>query len=201
MTSRRIITALLLSLVCAAPHGARRRAHSQPLRLTLDDAIARAVAASHRVEEARARGDAAGAVTGERHAATLPQLAAQAGYTRTNHVDEFGFLLPNNRAATSSIRTFPTTTARGSICSGRSTPAAGSTRSSVRPRSKQTAAARRHRQQRGDLRLEITRAFWALVVTGETQRVVEESLARIDVSICATCAISWTPASCRRTTC
>ena len=71
-------------------------ADSLPLRLSLDDAVARAVEASHRVAEARARGDAAVAVTGERHATTLPQVAAVAGYTRTNHVDEFGILQPNN---------------------------------------------------------------------------------------------------------
>src|ERR1019366_1052634 len=65
--------------------------------LTLDDAIARGLAASHRLAEAAARGDAASAVADQRHAAILPQLAAQAGYTRTNHVEAFGLLLPNNQ--------------------------------------------------------------------------------------------------------
>src|SRR6185503_9582288 len=52
---------------------------------------------SHRIGEAVARGEAADAIIGERRAATLPQIAGQAGYTRTNHVDAFGVLLPNNQ--------------------------------------------------------------------------------------------------------
>ena len=43
------------------------------------------------------RGDAARAVTAQRHAATLPRLTGQAGYTRTNHVEAFGVLLPDNQ--------------------------------------------------------------------------------------------------------
>ena len=68
-----------------------------PLRLTLEDAIARGLDTSHRIAEAVARGDAAGATAGQRHAALMPQLAAQAGYTRANHVETFGVLLPNNQ--------------------------------------------------------------------------------------------------------
>ena len=53
--------------------------------------------ASHRLEEVIDRGDAARAITAQRHAATLPRLSGQAGYTRTNHVEAFGVLLPNNQ--------------------------------------------------------------------------------------------------------
>src|SRR5436189_93850 len=66
------------------------------LRLTLDDAVRRGLETSHRIAEAIARREAVDAVAGERHAAMLPQVAAQAGYTRTNRVDTFGILLPNN---------------------------------------------------------------------------------------------------------
>ena len=60
------------------------------VRLTLDEAIARGLEASHRLAEIGAREDAARAVEDQRQAASMPQLAPLAGYTRTNHVDEFG---------------------------------------------------------------------------------------------------------------
>ena len=66
-----------------------------PVRLTLDDAIARGLEASHRVAEIDARQEAARAVEDQRKAASMPQLALQAGYARTNHVDEFG--IPGGR--------------------------------------------------------------------------------------------------------
>jgi outer membrane protein TolC len=65
------------------------------LSLTLDEAIRLGVDQSDRIEEANARGEGAAAAVDERRAASLPQFAAQAGYTRTNHVQQFGVLLPN----------------------------------------------------------------------------------------------------------
>ena len=66
-----------------------------PARLTLADALARAVAASHRLAELRARESAVAAVVDQRKTADLPTLALEAGYQRTNHVDEFGVLQPD----------------------------------------------------------------------------------------------------------
>ena len=89
MTAR-IIAAFILCVTFGAA-AARAQAPVPPtLTLSLDEAISRAIAQSHLIEETRARGDAAAAVTGQRHSALLPQVAGQAGYTRTNHVDEFG---------------------------------------------------------------------------------------------------------------
>src|SRR5215218_8136877 len=68
------------------------------VQLTLEEAIRRGVETSHRIDEAAARGDAAEAVAGGRHAATLPQVAGLTGYTRINHVEEFGILLPTNQS-------------------------------------------------------------------------------------------------------
>ena len=68
-------------------------AQAPPLRLTLDEAVARGIEASHRLEELSARQDAAQAIEDQREAAERPQLAALAGYTRINHVEEFG--VPN----------------------------------------------------------------------------------------------------------
>ena len=62
--------------------------------LTLDDAIARAQAYSARLAELEARQAGAAAAEMGRHAVRMPILALQAGYVRTNHVDEYALALP-----------------------------------------------------------------------------------------------------------
>src|SRR4030095_3460445 len=59
------------------------------VRLTLPEAVSRGLAASYRVSELDARGQAARAIEDQRKAADLPQVALRASYTRTNHVQEF----------------------------------------------------------------------------------------------------------------
>jgi outer membrane protein len=118
----------------------------------------------------------------ERRAAMLPRLAAQAGYTRTNHVQTFGILLPNNQFKTiypdipDNYRTrldlqWPIYTA-GRL--DRLEEAAGAEAS---------ASAHDLDAARADLRLEITRAYWALVTATESQRVVDESVTRVDAHL------------------
>ena len=65
-------------------------AQPSPLRLTLDEALSKAVEASHRLGEVRARQQAADATVEIRRRSDDPTLTASAGYTRTNHIDEFG---------------------------------------------------------------------------------------------------------------
>src|SRR3954470_5835805 len=108
--------AALLAALCSSPAAAQagvqrpspqvprvmpefQRAADNAALVTLDEAIDRALATSHRLAEAAARGEAAAAVADERHAARLPQLAGQAGYARTNHVDEFAIALPDNQVS------------------------------------------------------------------------------------------------------
>jgi outer membrane protein len=169
----------------ALPSG-RRAPESNPcstdtghvLRLTLDDAIARGLETSHRLAEAVARGEAAGAAADQRHAALLPQIAAQAGYTRTNHVDTFGVLLPNNvlRVIYPDIPDnyrsrldlqWPVYTA------GRLDALERAARIEATASSDDVAAAR------GDLVLEIARAYWTLVSASASVSVVEESVRRV----------------------
>ena len=87
------ITALLALLLAAG------QASAQPatLRVTLDEAVAKAVESSHRLAEARARQQAAEANIEVRRRSDDPTLTASAGYTRTNHVDEFGVPQPNGQ--------------------------------------------------------------------------------------------------------
>ncbi|MBE3071513.1 MAG: TolC family protein, partial [Acidobacteria bacterium] len=67
------------------------------VRLTLPDAVARAMEASHRLGELRARGAGAEAARDGRQAAKLPQVAIQAGYQRTAHVDEYAIPSPTGQ--------------------------------------------------------------------------------------------------------
>jgi outer membrane protein len=152
------------------------------LRLTIADAVSRGVETSHRVAEAIARGQAADAIAGIRRAATLPQVAAEAGYTRTNHVDEFGVPF-----STSQLRViYP------------DIPDNYHTRLDVQwplytggrldalervARIEATASADEVAVARADLSLEVTRAYWNLVTSIESLRVVEQAVARIDVQL------------------
>ena len=170
---KRIILPLVLVFSAAA-----RSAVAQPLRLSLDEAIRRGLDTSHRLAEAVAGGDLARAVVDERRAASRPQIAAQAGYARTNHVDVFGVLLPGNQLRViypdipDNYRTrldlqWPIYTA------GRVDALERAARSEASASADELAVAR------SDLRLEIARAYWALVTATESERVVGESLNRV----------------------
>ena len=74
------------------------------------------------------------------------------------------------------IQTCPTTTARASICSGRSIPAAAWPRSSAPLAPSGTPQRSTSRPRGADLRLETTRAFWALVTARQTEEVVARSV-------------------------
>jgi outer membrane protein len=165
----------VLGLVVGA--GGAGAAQDAPLPLTLEDAIARGLEASHRLAEATARREGASAVADQRRAASQPFVSAQAGYTRTNHVDEFGVPLPNNQLRViypdipDNYRTrldvqWPVATG------GRLTALEGAARSEAAALSSEVDAVR------ADVRLDVARAYWNLVVSMESQRVVEDALLR-----------------------
>jgi len=129
-----------------------------------------------------ARGEAAEAVIGERHAAALPQIATLAGYTRTNHVETFGILLPNNQLKI----IFPDIpdNYRARLDVQWPIYTAGRTDALEQAARAESAAARDDVEAaRADLRLEITRAYWALATATESLRVVGESLVRIEAHL------------------
>ena len=176
------LLAALGAALAVSGASAQVRDAAPPMRLTLDEAVRRGLETSHRIAEGVARGEAADAVVGERRASTLPQIAAQAGYTRTNHVDAFGILLPNNQLRViypdipDNYRTrldlqWPIYTG------GRLDALERAARIEATASADDIATARR------DLTLEITRAYWALVTATESLRVVEESVARIDAHL------------------
>ncbi len=152
-----------------------------PARLTLDEALARTAANSHRLSELQAREAAAGAVVDQHRAADLPIVAVQAGYQRTNHVDVFGFVqngrlqilypdVPDNWRSRLDLQ-WP-------IYTGGRT--AALERAAIAERQ---ATGHDLEQARADLRLETTRAFWALVTADEAARVVAESVKRIEAQL------------------
>src|SRR5947199_159029 len=155
---------------------------SASVRTSASPAIGRGLASSHRLSESAARSEAAQAVAGQRRAAQMPQVAALAGYTRTNHVDTFGIPLPTNQLRViypdipDNYRTrldlqWPIYTA------GRFDALERAARGEAAASSDDLAAAR------ADLRLEITRAYWAFVTSIESLRVVEESVTRVDAHL------------------
>jgi outer membrane protein TolC len=146
--------------------------HAQ-VRLTLEDAIARANQNSLRIAELQARSEAAEAVESGRRAAGMPSVALVAGYTRTNHVDEFVIPVPPVRTLYPDVPDNYRTRLDLSwpIYTGGRTDALERA-----ARAERRAAADEITAARADLRLEVTRAFWALVTAGETHQVVSQSL-------------------------
>lgn len=151
-------------------------------RLTLADAIAQALAQSHRLAELLAREDAATASERTRALADRPQLTLLAGYTRTSHVPEFAVTtatgarnvlfpdIPDNWRTRLDVQ-WPIYTS-------------GRVDALVRAaRAERDATAHDREAARGDLRLEVARAFWSLVTAGETVRVVEQSVRRLDAHL------------------
>jgi outer membrane protein len=159
------------------------RAQEQPvLTLTLAEARARALNASHRLAEARARAAAAGAAVESRDAADRPIVAVQAGYTRTNHVTPFlvpgpGLLprvlypdVPDNYRTRLDVQ-WP-------IYTG------GRSDALVRAAQAEASAAQADTEvARADLRLEVTRAFWSVVTGRATVSVLEQALSRAESNV------------------
>jgi outer membrane protein TolC len=152
------------------------------LRISLEDAQSRAVAASHRLAEARARAATAEAAIAVPQAADRPIVALGAGYTRTNHVTEF--LLPGPTGvprvlypdAPDNYRT--RLDLQWPIYSGGRVDALEKA-----ARAEASAAAADVATAQADLRLEVARAFWALVTARATAAVLDQSLARAQAHV------------------
>ncbi len=175
-----LITCLVSTALASAGESARQE--GEPVHLTLDAAIARALDASHRVRELNARQEAARATWDARQAADRPQVSVQAGYTRTNHVDQFGVGLPGQSFKViypdipDNYRT--RLDVQWPIYSfGRTAALERLAQAEAEASSKDVDVAR------ADLRLDVTRAFWALVTARESVRVLEESVKRMDASL------------------
>jgi len=153
-------------------------AQDQPvaLSLTLDQAIARAATASHRIADATARRDQAGAVVDQNSAAKNPQVTALAGYTRTSHVQAFSLNqpggvfeiypdLPDNYRVGLDVQ-WPLYTG-------------GRLEALTEAARKESSASGSDLESlRTEVTFDVTRSFWMLVVADESARVIAESLTR-----------------------
>jgi outer membrane protein TolC len=152
------------------------------VRMTLDEARARALEASHRLAEARARETVAQASIAAREAAERPLVAASAGYTRTNHVLEFSVPSPTGvpRVLYPDVPDNYRTRLdlQWPIYTGGRTDALERA-----ARAEASAASADVDTARADLRLEVARAFWAVVTARATVGVVEEALERAGVNV------------------
>jgi outer membrane protein TolC len=167
-----------IGLLC----GGAAAAQEAPLRITLEDAQARAIDASHRLAEARAREALAQSVVAARQAADQPLVSVSAGYTRTNHVEEFivptpiGIArvlypdVPDNYRTRLDLQ-WPV------YSGGRTDALERAARAEASAASSDVAAAR------GDLRLEVARAFWALVTARATADVLEQGVTRAQANL------------------
>lgn len=166
---------VILLFVCGAAHVAF--AQSAPIQLTLDEAIARGLEANPRLDELQARQDAARAVEGQRVAAQQPQIAAIASYTRTNHVEEFS--VPNASGGLRVIYPDIPDQVRSRIDLQWPIYTGGRLKALTRAAGAESEAAGHDRDAaRADLKLEITRAFLAVLTARASVDVVQQALER-----------------------
>jgi outer membrane protein TolC len=181
MNGRQVIGMVVITGLVAGV-AALASAQSPPARLTLDDAIARSLETSHQLAEVAARLDASQAAVRTSDAANRPQVAAIAGYTRTNHVDEFGFL----QAGGAFRLIYPDVPDNYRTRLDLQWPVYSGGRADALQRAAQGDAAAVGEDlttARADLRLEVTRAFWALVTADETVDVLQEAVRRVEAHL------------------
>jgi outer membrane protein TolC len=159
------------------------QAEPQAVRLTLADAIDRALRASHRIGEGRARKDAADAAVGLSTAADMPAVSALGGYTRTNHVEEFSIPAP---PGTPPQVIYPDVPDNWRARLDMQWPIFTFGRFEALERAARSEAAAADKDVStfvADVRLDATRAFWALVTADESVRVVADALALIEAHL------------------
>lgn len=179
---RWLLAVSVAALVFGSGRDLAAQSHDEAVSLSLHEAITRGLEASHRLAEVTARGEMAAAVVDERHAVTLPRLSAQAGYSRTNHVDAFGVLLPNNQLRI--IYPDIPDNYRGRLDAQWALYSGGRLQALERAaRSEAKAADFDRGATRVDLRLDIARVYWGLVAAIASRDVLDHSLRQADAHV------------------
>ena len=152
------------------------------IRLTVNTAIDLALKASHRISEVEAREDAAKAAVGARSSADNPVVSLLAGYTRTNHVDEFAMPIvgkglvviypdvPDNWRTRADVQ-WPVYTF------GRVGAAIKAAELEHEASGKDVSTAK------ADIRLDAARSYWNLVMATAVVRVADEALALLEAHL------------------
>lgn len=170
------------ALAQAGAPGQASASAQAPLSLTLQDAVRRGVEQAPRLAEARARESSAQATVSSREALAKPGISASTSYLRTNHVIPFGFGsptggtqaifpdIPNNYRVRAEV-TVPVYTA------GRVSSLVDAAEADVR------AAGNDRKTTEEDVRIDLVRAYWALVTAREAERVLVQSLERAGAAV------------------
>lgn len=169
------------SVFCALAWSAAS-AQPAPIRLSLADAVTRGLDNSHRIAEARAREEGAQAAVTTAGLAKKPTVGATASYSRTNHVEEFSFPRPDGTR----LVVYPDIPDNAISRLSFQWPIFTSGRTDALERAaaaEAQAAGADIETARADLRLEITRAYWAAVTAREAVRVLEESQVRAEAQL------------------
>ncbi len=183
---QRIFGALAMVAALVSPLPAHAQASppggADTVRLTLDEAIDRAVRSSHRIGESAALQDAARAAVAGRAAADMPIVSILAGYTRTNHVQEFGLQLPGGPPKIIYPDVPDNWRSRLDLQwlvfnSGRTSALERAALSDL------NAAGKDSDTLRTDIRFEAAVGFWGVVTSEEAVRVVGEALKRMDAHV------------------
>ena len=178
MTSERLAW-LLVGCLAIAPGMA---AGQETVALSLDQAVARALAHAPRLAESRARERAAAETTAARAASGRPTVAALAGVTRTNHVDEFGITQPNGDRRV----IFPDIPTNYRVRAELDVPlyTAGRVDALVRSaEADRTAAGAEAASAEADVELETVLAYWTLAMGRAQVAVLEAAQARADALV------------------
>jgi outer membrane protein TolC len=152
------------------------------VRLTVAEAIARALDTSHRLAEVRAREQSAQAAIRSAELNRMPTVTANASYVRTNHVRQFAFPQPNGTL----LVVYPDIPDNFSSRVGFQWPIFTWGRIDALERAaaaEATAVNAEIDTTRADLRFEVIRAYWAAVTAREAVRVLEESAARAEAQL------------------
>jgi outer membrane protein len=150
--------------------------------LTLDEAVTQGMAYSRHLAELQSRADAAGFEVAGQKAGDRPLVAAQGGYQRTNHVQEFAIVLPGGSRQVVYPDVPDNYRARidlqWPIYDGGRTDALARAAEAER-----TAVGKDLDTARADLRLEITRAYYAVVTAREAESVLQRSLDAVNAQV------------------
>jgi outer membrane protein len=169
----RALSTALFALFAAARLGAQEA--PEPVRISLEDALARARAASARLGELKAWEDAAGAGLRGAKAQRLPSLALGAGYSRNSNVPEFVATFPGEGPRV----IFPNLPNQGFARASVSLPlyTGGRVEGAISASQQQLAAAQLDASAgEADLALETTTAYWSLVAEREAERVLRQAI-------------------------
>ncbi|MPY91111.1 MAG: hypothetical protein GEU99_24750 [Luteitalea sp.] len=172
----------VVTMIGGRPAAAQEAPQERTLRLTLNDAVERAIEHSYTLRELDARRAEAEANVGVARAADLPQVTAQASYMRTNHVDEFGLQTPDGLFRIVYPDIPDNYTSRLDVQwpffdGGRRR----ATRESARAEA--AATGRDEADGRATLRLQVVNAYWAVVTGRETVTVRERALERLGAQL------------------